>query len=91
VSVLFRSERGDGPSVRGCVWAAAELVCAKRPALRSEIVEDAGDRAGLLAEVEDCYRRQPDMRSSPVDHVELARRYLAERDARHGTGPPSGA
>jgi hypothetical protein len=74
------------------VWAAAELVCGLRPALRGEVVDGAGDEAGLLAEVEACYRRQPDMRRYPVDFEELARRYLAERDARPGPtaaeGPP---
>jgi len=74
------------------VWAAAELVCELRPALRGEVVDGAGDGAGLLAEIEACYRRQPDMRHYPVDFRELARRYLAKRDARAGPsaleGPP---
>jgi hypothetical protein len=80
MSQLFRSEAA-GPTVRGCVWAAGRLVLGQRPELAAEIVGGAGDNAGLYAEIEACYRRQPDMRRPPVDPSELARRYLAARDA----------
>jgi hypothetical protein len=86
MSELFRSE-ATGPTVRGCVWAAGELVVAERPELAAEIVAGTGDNAGLYAAIEACYRRHPDLRRPTVDPAELARRYLAERGERRLVGP----